>query len=478
MGRPRDYRSNSSVSDSGVLRRAQAVEAAARDVLLHKSRHLEVQHHAMGQQQARRASAVSVGPVMVHQRQQQQQQRRPSVNCGVQSTSSPLRHHHLQQSSFLLRERGGGGEEVVVTMRPVGPPVQGARAVVARIPSYQSTISPSPPQITVGGGGRDLPQQLPGKKRRSLDDGDVDYDSLLPPSELVRRFSELGGVGDEVLAANRLQKAYARFRRRARAASEDDFALALDEAESEHGRLSEWVRRDREERRRSCAVGEFASQAAARARTPVLLSKEGGRIRAHSSVGLAMPPGGLELRDGRRLCSSSYNIEHRRGAGGGNGSGHRRHSHLPKQQSSGGGSGGGLTVQGHLARRRSNCGDVRSTTREQQQQDLLHLEHARRNGSGRGRPHDPASDLEAAAQRLLHEVAPGHPGIVVNDLSGEKAPPEKERRRMVLAVSCVALAITVFAALLVGLTLGLSHMLEDLTPGRTTEEGRERRNLP
>ncbi len=466
------------MSDSGVLRRALAVEAAARDVLMHKRHHLELQRqtHAM-----RRASAVSVGPVMVHQQRQQQQQ----VNCGVQSTSTnPADQQQQQQQSFLLRERVSG-EEVVVTMRPVGGPVQGARTVVARIPSYLSSSSskriltsptpplPLPPQIVVGRR----------RKRRSLDDVEVDYDSLLPPTELRRRLSE---VGDEVLAANRLEKAYARYRRRVRAANSDDgggggggdLELSVDDAESEHGRISEWVRRDREERRRrrSCAVGEFASQAASRARTPLLVSPGvgGGRSRSRSMVGdgdglvaMAASVGGGD----RERSLSAYSI--------GNSGNNRRASGLPRQQSTPmSGGEGGQQVHLHLPRRRSRCGSgagettitlppsqQRATSPLQQQQLLLHQRHHRPNGG-----HDTTADLEEAAQRLLYEVAPGHPGLVVNDL-GDHAPPEKERRRMVLVVSCVALAITVFAALLVGLTLGLSHLLEDLTPGRNGRPG-------
>ena len=44
-------------------------------------------------------------------------------------------------------------------------------------------------------------------------------------------------------------------------------------------------------------------------------------------------------------------------------------------------------------------------------------------------------------------------------------PNEKERRRMALVVSCVALLITIIAALLVGVTLGLSHYMDAMVPG-------------
>lgn len=42
-------------------------------------------------------------------------------------------------------------------------------------------------------------------------------------------------------------------------------------------------------------------------------------------------------------------------------------------------------------------------------------------------------------------------------------PPEKERRTMSLIVSCVAVAITILAVAMVGLTLGLSHMMDELS---------------
>ena len=47
-------------------------------------------------------------------------------------------------------------------------------------------------------------------------------------------------------------------------------------------------------------------------------------------------------------------------------------------------------------------------------------------------------------------------------------PSEKERRNMVIVVSCVGLVITILAATMVGITLGLSHMIEepDVFPGR------------
>jgi uncharacterized membrane protein len=52
----------------------------------------------------------------------------------------------------------------------------------------------------------------------------------------------------------------------------------------------------------------------------------------------------------------------------------------------------------------------------------------------------------------------------LDDLLLLPPPSEKERRRMALVVSCVALFITVFAALLVGITLGMSHLMVDMVP--------------
>ena len=49
-------------------------------------------------------------------------------------------------------------------------------------------------------------------------------------------------------------------------------------------------------------------------------------------------------------------------------------------------------------------------------------------------------------------------------------PSEKERKNMVMVVSCVGLLITILAATMVGITLGLSHLLEepDVYSGRNT----------
>ena len=47
-------------------------------------------------------------------------------------------------------------------------------------------------------------------------------------------------------------------------------------------------------------------------------------------------------------------------------------------------------------------------------------------------------------------------------------PSEKERKNIVIVVSCVGLVITILAATMVGITLGLSHMFEepDVFPGQ------------
>ena len=40
-------------------------------------------------------------------------------------------------------------------------------------------------------------------------------------------------------------------------------------------------------------------------------------------------------------------------------------------------------------------------------------------------------------------------------------PPEKERKRLVLVVSCVGLTMTFLAAIMVGITLGFSQTMDD-----------------
>jgi hypothetical protein len=69
-----------------------------------------------------------------------------------------------------------------------------------------------------------------------------------------------------------------------------------------------------------------------------------------------------------------------------------------------------------------------------------------------------SGDLEAVADMLRGDntstVLPhvGHFDVI---------PPEKERKRMVLVISCVGLTMTFLAAVMVGITLGLSHMMDD-----------------
>ena len=66
-------------------------------------------------------------------------------------------------------------------------------------------------------------------------------------------------------------------------------------------------------------------------------------------------------------------------------------------------------------------------------------------------------DLEAAAA-LLTDLGDGGGGP--GGGSQSEPPPEKERRRMAVVVSCVALVISILAVAMVGVTLGLSHMME------------------
>ena len=53
-------------------------------------------------------------------------------------------------------------------------------------------------------------------------------------------------------------------------------------------------------------------------------------------------------------------------------------------------------------------------------------------------------------------------------MMNREPPSEKERKNMVIVVSCVGLVITILAATMVGITLGLSHLFEepDLFSGR------------
>ena len=65
-------------------------------------------------------------------------------------------------------------------------------------------------------------------------------------------------------------------------------------------------------------------------------------------------------------------------------------------------------------------------------------------------------DLEAVA-----EILKAGKDSPEDDDEGFAMPPEKERRRLVLVVSCVGLTMTFMAAIMVGITLGLSHMMEN-----------------
>ena len=95
----------------------------------------------------------------------------------------------------------------------------------------------------------------------------------------------------------------------------------------------------------------------------------------------------------------------------------------------------------------------------------------RRSSGGSGKPYPTTSrrcseavatyhatgDIEAAAAILRGDKDD------VEDDDGDVTPPEKERRRMAIVVSCVAVAITILAAAMVGVTLGLSHVMDELS---------------
>ena len=97
----------------------------------------------------------------------------------------------------------------------------------------------------------------------------------------------------------------------------------------------------------------------------------------------------------------------------------------------------------------------------------------RRSSGGSGKPYPTTSrrcseavatyaatgDIEAAAAILRGDKD----DVEEDDFGGDVTPPEKERRRMAIVVSCVAVAITILAAAMVGVTLGLSHMMDELS---------------
>ena len=64
-------------------------------------------------------------------------------------------------------------------------------------------------------------------------------------------------------------------------------------------------------------------------------------------------------------------------------------------------------------------------------------------------------DLEAVAEILKgdKDTDPDEEDFVM--------PPEKERKKMVLLISCIGLTMTFMAAIMVGITLGLSHVIEE-----------------
>lgn len=72
-------------------------------------------------------------------------------------------------------------------------------------------------------------------------------------------------------------------------------------------------------------------------------------------------------------------------------------------------------------------------------------------------------DLEAVAEILRgdKESDPEEDDFVM--------PPEKERKRMVLVISCIGLTMTFMAAIMVGITLGLSHIIEEKVQSKSIQ---------
>ncbi|XP_059080363.1 uncharacterized protein LOC131878409 isoform X1 [Tigriopus californicus] len=321
------------------------------------------------------------------------------------------------QRAYLIRERATG-EETVVTMSGVRSPVVGARTIVNKIPSFYANAQfvsqrPGGRNATIPSGPLEGGQNA---KCSSFDDEYIQYNSLMSSSDYKRRFSEMLNAQD-VIAANRLEKVYQQYRRQAHAASDDTMRAASD-------KLDEWMMHRDIKRRRSCAVGDFATQTSARSKTPFLMPQ--GRIsRAHSQAGTGLDiPNSATLNEFLRRNSSRRSTRSAKCYPGGTRS--RRESVFP------GGGGGGLGANNN---------------------------HSKRNGYNN-------TDVELAAERLKAELAVEAGLIPLTPVDDDDfAPPsEKERQRIVLIVSCVALAITVLAASLVGLSLGMSHMLEELNP--------------
>ena len=352
--------------------------------------------------QSRRPSAYSVGA------------NGAGGGGGPLLTLQPSTGSRRGSKAYLIRERASG-DEVVVTLSPIRAPVVGAKTIISKAPptfmagaKFVSPITPLP---------------------TSLDDEDVAYNSLMTRNDFNRRFSEAVNAED-VIAANRLQKVYQQYRKQAHANSDETMATTEE-------RLNEWLReRDRRLRRKSCAVGEFASQAAARSKSPGFYAQPHQQQQQQQQH----PPSRTE----------------------------RAHSYAIAVPSS----------ELHLARAGSKrstksarvcCDNTKEVSRKTHSASSLqkqHKEHLRPT-----RSYDHRGDIETAAAILREEEARQmlrRQSRILQEKNGLVAsedvpPPEKERKRAVLIVSCVALAITIFAASLVGLTLGLSHLLEDLS---------------
>ena len=67
-----------------------------------------------------------------------------------------------------------------------------------------------------------------------------------------------------------------------------------------------------------------------------------------------------------------------------------------------------------------------------------------------------SGDLEAVAEMLRADKEHGR-----HDDDDFVMPPEKERKRLVLVISCVGLTMTFLAAVMVGITLGFSQTLDE-----------------
>ena len=336
--------------------------------------------------------------------------------------------------AYLLRQKATG-EETVVTLTPLRPPVAGARTLVTQVPTFVATGSPVKSGTGLAGKARGFLSNASTELSSSLDDQNISYRSS------QRRHSELQASPD-ALETQRLQKLYSMFRRQASGETNstmsplnqqrlDDWLLELESRNQLRRCSSSSTRRPRPPRRQSCAMADFLNAPGA------LSTRRGSRCprkeRAHSHQGseqLMIPRvTRAQSQQGReRLMLPSPRIQ-------------RAHSHQGTEL---------------MQRRPSNYHDSSIASLKGSSGSGKLYPTTSRRCSEAVAAYAMTGDLEAAAQLLKSDRD-------LDDDTDTQAPPEKERRRMAVVVSCVALLITILAAAMVGLTLGLSHVMDEMS---------------